>query len=100
LGRDATARVQNGADGTEDEAKDEVGGPDPVAGDRREPDEPDCEHDHDGDADHRDDDAEDDAAGGDDGRPDGLSLTVATTESMVSRARVDSASERSFSATG
>ena len=68
-------------------------------GDRGHPDEPDAEHDQDGDADHGDDDAEDDGRAATMAGRTARSLTVATTVSIVSRARADSASERSFSAT-
>src|SRR5580698_7870017 len=72
IGWHATARVQDGADRTEDQPEDQVGGPDPVPRDGGHTDEADAEEHDDGDADDGDDDAEDDAPRRHDGRADGL----------------------------
>src|SRR5271157_1950986 len=56
LGRETTARVDEGADGAEEQAKHDVRAPDPMAGDGGQADEGDAEQDQHGHADDGDDD--------------------------------------------
>src|ERR1700722_9147739 len=72
LGWEAAARVDVGADGTEEQPQDDVRTPDAVARDGGQTDEAHAEQDQRRDADDQDDDAEDDDAGGHDRRAHGL----------------------------